>query len=438
MKSIFIHKEKWLVVLGSITTLSIFAPVLADYFNIGFSLNNIWLLLLPFIVKIKYPGEFSYRYIYIVSAAISIYFYHPTPFLIYVACLASIYGFIEMNLGKLNNLAPLVLILIAPITKYFFDVFGFPIRLMLTHFASKTLSLLGYITKNEGSQIWINEDVFTVDTACMGMKLVITSLLICLLIISQFEKTRQRSISNLQLLGLISLTIVLIVASNFSRILLLIIFRSEPETFSHEFIGLICLICFTIVPLYFVTKKRSFKWNSNPPKKELITSQLKKSNILLIALIASSLLYRPDFKDIPFNKVFAELPIPNCETEILPNNIIKHTGQNTLIYIKPCKAIFRANHNPYICWEGSGFSMKNPKQFIFEGQEIYIADLISNNKKLKTAWWFQSSETLTNSQLLWRWKSISNNESFALINVSCENETELLNQIEMLFDISWK
>ena len=251
---------------------------------------------------------------------------------------------IEILIGKLNKLAPLVVVLIAPITKYVFDAFGFKIRLLITEIASNLLNFIGYENFVSGNLITTSDGTFSVDIACMGLKMIIASLLICLLLISFFEKRNKIEFKLLTSAGLVFLTICIVIIANFFRIIALIILKSPPETFLHEAVGIISLFAFVIFPLYLIINylsKKSNVFQSSDPSERVGTLKSKHSfakpfNYISIAVLILALIFSIFFlnKSRKTEDDFIQtIEIKGYNKVILDNNVAQFISPN--VFGKP-------------------------------------------------------------------------------------------------------
>lgn len=410
--------------------------IAGTYLNLSFSFNNLWVVLLPFILYIPVQGNTSNKYGYLTIVAMGFYLIMPTSFFVFIALCFGIFYAIESNIGKINRLAPLVLILITPLTKYFLDVFGFPIRLKLSKMAAWILSLPGSESVSNGNSIILNGNTFSVDPGCMGLKMIITSFLLALFLLTYFEKKLKKMLSLQGVLLILFFTLSLIVFTNLIRIVSLIYVNSAPGTWSHEFVGIVCLISFTIIPLYFITKYLVLNYAIEKPVSNT-TAQLSIKKVLFIILPCAFTLIAFTYKiqnDIPPDKISEQINITGFDKEVLATNIIKFNRPDAMIYIKPCKGAFRSNHNPHRCWKGSGYLFKNEAIANVNGIEVYTANLQSDKEQLYTAWWYDNGKSKTIGQFEWRSKMMSGEDSFRLINVTANSKEALIDYTKYLLN----
>ncbi|MBU0765830.1 MAG: hypothetical protein KJ607_13470, partial [Bacteroidetes bacterium] len=99
-------------------------------------------------------------------------------------------------------------------------------------------------------------------------------------------------------------------------------------------------------------------------------------------------------------------------------------------------AFYGSDHNPSICWLGSGYSFENINTTTINGCEIYTATLEKEGSRLYTAWWFDNGEHKTIEQFSWRWNSLKGQAPYRLINVTCETGDKLLEEVTKLINTS--
>ena len=112
--------------------------------------------------------------------------------------------------------------------------------------------------------------------------------------------------------------------------------------------------------------------------------------------------------------------------EVLESGIVRYQDENLLLYIKPPTGIWRADHNPTVCWRASGYEIHHIREIELEGITIYEADLINNGHMLHTAWWYDNGSQQTVNQLVWRWRTLKGADDFSLINITSGNRNLLI------------
>lgn len=393
---------------------------------------NLWLGLIffPIILYIKDNENTSNRFGYISLAILALYAFIPVATLFYLSYGFAVLFIIENSFGKINYGSVLLVFIIGSITRYFINIFSFSIRLKLTQIAGSILNIAGFENTVYGNIINHGNYSFSVDYECIGIKMVVTSFVLMLFFITIFERRNRMSLSFAGILGLSLINFMLIVLTNLMRIIVLIVFRSEPGSFSHEFIGILSLLIYNLIPVYFITPLVI-----NLAGKKVIPAKIKKIRykfifpVLLTMNLAGLIFFSLSHKDKVEITNVSNISVPGYKTEILENQVIKLYNDSSLVYIKACPDFYGSEHNPYICWKGSGYEFRNILEKKYNKHEIYTAKLESADGNFYTAWWFTDGKHITNSQIDWRYHCIKGEGPYKLVNVSSKSEAGLHDEI---------
>ena len=418
-------------------------PTLRFYAQVnGMWLSYMAMLLLPLFFYIKTPGDFSLRFGGLVGACLVVFYFIPSHLILLFGFYSFSFLVVEIFLGKLNKLAFVLMILASPIAYYLFEVFGFPIRLTLTNWAAAILNLFGLGCQSQGNVLEIGNNTFSVDPVCMGLNMVMTSMVGSMIMISFFEKKRQQVFSNTGLgLSLIS-ALSLVVFSNLIRIILIVIFAAEPESFLHEAIGLIALVVGVFIPLYFLlfsiskifSKPLAKKENKNTVKALFKTTLLPT---LLLGLFIANQSHTTIAKE-QLDAKAKQVDIESYQKKILNfaggEEVLQYQFEEKLIYIKSQHPYRITNHNPLICWQGSGYEIKNENTLEVGEYQVIFAELVSKKDKYFTAWWFDNGKYKTIGNLDWRWQVLQGAPHFYLINVSAKDFSSLYMEVNYLIE----
>lgn len=346
--------------------------------------------------------------------------------------------FFQMSLiwGRMNILPLFLLLFLSPIFTYFVEVFGFPIRLVLSEWAVDLFNLIGLKAVAKGNIISLNGNDFSVDQSCIGLNMVTTSFVLQLGIIGYFEGKCNKKLQLLWILVILSLTSIFILINNLLRINVLVLFQSDPQSLSHQLFGLTGLLLYVVLPGFFFTKWIYSRFGKAPEaghkqgnKKSVFAKNLMLSiGILLILLVFN---FRQDevFPDEGIIKTFRlqeNLEVPEgFKGEILANGVAKMENEKALVYIKPPSKFFRSDHNPMFCWKGSGYTFKKEQTKVIAGKEVFFAELEKGKDILYTVWWHENATHQTISQFDWRWRTLKGEEGFNLVNITCAKESDL-------------
>ena len=94
----------------------------------------------------------------------------------------------ESRQGQLNNLPLFLFGVISFLVQQILNNWSFPIRLQLSAWAGEIIGFLGYPTTVSGNMIYMDGQPFSVDPACMGLKMMVTAQLLALVIFAYFER----------------------------------------------------------------------------------------------------------------------------------------------------------------------------------------------------------------------------------------------------------
>lgn len=410
------------------------------------------MLLIPFVISINRPSSISSRYAWISLFILLTYLLIPAQLLLLFAAYTILFFIIESHFGKISGLAPALALCSSPLAFYLFELFGFPIRLQLTQGVANVLQTLGYTCEAQGNMIIWNGHFFSVDPVCMGLNMVLTSFLAAI-ILMRFVSYKHRT--NWSLGGIIvvlGVTLGLVVFSNLIRILLLVLTQAPAETMLHEGIGLSCLLLLVILPLYGVMNHGIKRVNlenkevgignevtlQNVPKQApWRTGSMIFLFVLLVSLGVAHWTHQSrTIEDLPVTLV--DLQIPDYQRDIFDFDnrikVLRFTSEQAIIYIKNQDPFRLTNHNPLICWRGSGYEFKNENLLEIGENEVYTATLTKDGVQLYTAWWYDNGRDKTTSNISWRWASLGSQTPYYMVNVTSDNFSTLYTEVAKIMD----
>lgn len=365
----------------------------------------------------------------------------PVKTMLFIAILFGLMFLVENSAGKISNTVLFLLLVVSPVFKYMARLIELPIRLWLTDEVATLLNTIGTQAKALGNQIILNKYEFSVDPACAGLNMLATSLIICLFVVGFYQRQTQKQLHFLVLSGLLLATVGLNVICNFFRITFLVLFKVMPETFFHDFIGMFCLIVYVIAPLMYACKvivvrfaKPAF--SNAKPTIELPLKDLRYP-LLHISLLAAVIFVTFHLSAAQSSGMVKAIDINlgGYHKKELADGVLKFENKEALIYLKPT-AFYAPEHDPMVCWTGSGYLLKNVRQETISGQQVYAATLEKGTDKLYTAWWFDNGALKTTDQLLWRWKAAKGASQFYLVNVNAATPALLRDKADDLLSRS--
>lgn len=347
-----------------------------------------------------------------------------------------VFYILEKTWGTMNWPSIALLFAVSPFFNYMIKVLSFPIRLQLTKAAVFILNIANPGLEAHGNIIQNGENSFSVDPECMGLNLIVFSIGLGLVILVHYEQKKGVLLTFWKTSIFISLMLFLSIFGNLMRIVSITLFESQPETLSHEIIGITCLLAYTVLP-FFLLAKWYFKNKPNVKQDKLNQKTLSKTSLIVFGVICSLNLsmffFGPKGRHEKVDQLYETININGFKKSVVSTNIIKLQNDSVLVYIKPPVGFFGADHNPKICWSGSGYTIKNQKEKIISGSVVQSAELVSSNgDTLHTCWWFDNGVDKTGLQLEWRKKSFDGAQPFRLINVTTNSKNETEFEVEKM------
>ncbi|MEM9820450.1 MAG: archaeosortase/exosortase family protein [Bacteroidota bacterium] len=157
--------------------------VVLNYANLFFPFSFVLgMIVFPFTVDLK-AEKGTWRFLILASLFIlaslavqsnTLYFF-ATAFLFLFA--------IDQWWGRLNSLPVFLLIVISPVIRNMVHLWSFPIRLKLSAWTGILLNWLHLEVEVSGNMVYLEGQAFAVDPACIGLKLMITALVITIVML---------------------------------------------------------------------------------------------------------------------------------------------------------------------------------------------------------------------------------------------------------------
>ncbi|WP_017733047.1 exosortase N [Nafulsella turpanensis] len=380
------------------------------------------LLLLPFSLQWKkQKGGRRFFWLALLCGLLSIPF--TTTFGVYCMLVFALLFLLEQWRAKLSILLPIHLLLLSPVFPYISRLISFPIRLGLSEAAGDILALAGFDIQISGNLIQLNGRDFLVDSACAGLYMLRYSFLFALLMLAYFQR-QGKSWKLPELAGLLLLLLPLNIMGNLVRIVILIVFGIMPEHWFHEVLGLITFFIYSLLPFYFISKNLAGKEKhtvpASSPGEQKNSPGIHFYGALVVLFLCFSFICWKNGAKSPRQPDTTQLPLTAYQTERV-REVYKLSNERALIYIKPPVEAYNADHNPLICWQGSGYEFQHISTSRLGQLEVSIAELKKEGSTLYTMWWYDSGRQQTGSQWDWRWQTLNTQEAFYLVNVTAES-----------------
>ena len=353
----------------------------------------------------------------------------PVNTLLYFSVGFLLFYWMEVNGYRLGLLGILALFLSSPAFQYAAGAFSFPIRLQLTAVVGSLFSFFASAVQLKGNTIYYNGHEFAVDPACMGLHMLSLSLLLGIFLLGLLQKKEGKQVSATGGLLFIGCLFVLNLVANVFRILLLVQFAVAPQAAMHTIIGLFCLLLYVCVPACALAQALVLKAKPHQLENKRTTANGGVFHWLLLAalaLVAQRINTADTFAKFKGNYT---KPVAGYASSLSAPGIVKLQNEKALVYVKFIRGFYDTEHNPSMCWRGSGYAFNDIKQWPIAGNNVYTARLCNEKETLYTAWWFGNNHCTTTSQWDWRWEMLKGSASYAVINVTTATEQALLQEV---------
>jgi exosortase N len=391
--------------------------------------------LLPFALFIEGPRRLNVLYLVVsVTCAILSYVFNVRIFYFFSIAFY-VLVVIECSTGRTGSLLLFLLLFMSPFFEQVADILGFPVRLQLSRWAGSILSATGLNIQVEGNMMMVDGSVFTVDQACMGLHLLSTSFLMGIFILAHRYRYHKSQLSFSLLLGFFSFVLLLNLVANLFRICLLVTFKILPDDPMHQLVGLLCLVIYVVLPLYFLSnwlmKRYGKPFSVRSETRPLHIAACMPLSVLAFAIVWLGFNIKSERSQIRHNHI--GVTMSGLHSEQIEGGVTKMTNEEMLVYVKPIPEFFSAEHTPLICWKGSGYKFEGITEIDVRGRRIYTGKLIREGESLYTAWWYDNGETSTISQLKWRMQMLMGRPDFCLVNVTTAEHDVLIRNLQSIF-----
>ncbi|AOM77901.1 exosortase N [Pedobacter steynii] len=387
----------------------------------------IGIAIIPYVCRIE-AGNLSLRFLLPALLFTLLAFFIPAKSTLFFTLVFTILLLFESFLGKVSLNFFFVLALLSPLFKFFSDTLSFPLRIWLSNTVAETITMAGIAARSAGNIITIEGYDFYIDQACAGLNMLNISLLISLFILSYHQKKNSSTLSFFSLLTLLTVTFLFNIISNFFRIMMIVIFKIMPETIVHDLVGICSLIIYVILPLIMLSGSFVQRFGKIQQKEKRHSQKTKYClkqpalHVLFFGMVI--FLFINSGKKNQSNQASNNLSLKGYQKTNLENNVVKFENKKALIYLKPTP-FYAPEHNPMICWTGSGYEFQLIKKEIINGTEIYTGTLVKGKDKIYASWWFDNGKMKTINQFRWRWSAAKGSQIFYLVNVNTSKIEDL-------------
>ncbi len=428
------HLEQLVFIISILSVILIAFIGLRTYLSQQLFNLALGMLAIPFVIQTCPGKKDSSRFAVIALLLMGLSFYAPVNTLVYLSLIAIVLFLVESRFGKINFLTIIVAIFTVPLSNYLVNTFSFPIRLWLTSICGNIFQTMGIPVITSGNTFSYAGNDFTVDPACMGLNMMVSSLLIGILIFGFYQKKYQKEMPVGIVLAYLTIVLLLNIFSNLVRMVILVLFQIFPDTIMHDMIGILCFLIQVILPAWGISWFMISKLKGNHNSKKVMSEHQRNPSLrLMIQIGCCAFLWITAFYVIAQKENDA---IPALAEDISGYTVTSHSqgvakleNSVSLIYVKQIRWFCDTEHNPMMCWTGSGYKMSQVKEDVLDGLTIYSGILQNEDDILYTAWWYSNGISSTNSQLHWRWDLFTGAPAYSLLNVTTADQNTLKTEV---------
>lgn len=373
------------------------------------------------------PGGF--RFGWLALFFIGLYFLLPVKTILYLAMGCAACQLRETFFHRVERTTPFILLLMTPVTAYFVETFSFPIRLQLTTMAGRLISLAGLPVAVTGNSLTWRDHAFTVDPACIGLHMLLVSLLTGLLLMNYYQSQYRRQLSTGAILLLLLLVTTFNILANLLRIICLVVLAILPGNPLHGILGMVFLLAYILLPLIPITRYTIRRWSIPIPDENAGVQPLRSRGLLtgnLLLAAGATLLVLLSFfaeKARPAGLTPGD-DVPGYKIKEVEGSVLQLDNGSSLVYIKPIPGFYYTDHTPTICWQGSGYTFTTLHEAVISGIRVFEGVLEKDHQRLYTAWWYDNGihQTITAE---WRWDLIRGAPPYSVVNITAATRAEL-------------
>jgi len=433
--SIAVIKKDWRAIGLLLLAFICFVAFHAHYLLFSFQII-LGLLVLPFLIKPDKTHIGNCKYAAFAFVFLVLGLFSNLQVFVFLSWGCFLFFLIEWFWGSLGFLPLFFLGCIAPALYYVVNIFSFPLRLQLSAVACELYAYAGVVVENKGSYFVLpNGNSFHIDEGCVGLKMFGTGFIAAILILGIKEKQTGKPCSFFTVALSMLVMLLLLVVCNFMRILVLVLFRSMPNTASHEVIGIVSLLVYAILPFYFLVKLLPKNVRRNQaliPKSEVTLKYLLPSTMLILlfgSTLYFSLVRTENKRDLALEK----LEIIGFTKTFKDDGVMEFKNDSLLMYIKPAIRAFEGGHPPQICWKASGFELQDFGERKLGNHSYMFGVLKKGNHVQYTAWWYDNAKIKTIHE--WEWRR-RNESPFRVINLNSLDSAYLLKSVKIAIENS--
>lgn len=234
-----------------------------EAFPLSFILKSnvmIGLGLLPLVLRVRADTRTNYSFLILTILLGILGGYYGVRTFYFLSLLFYLLLITERYFGRVDSIVWFLLLFTAPFFHQIAVIIGFPVRLTLSSWAGNLMNLAGAGVEVQGNLMIIQGASFAVDDACMGLSMLSISMLAGIFALTYHSRHDRRRLSFFGLLSFFLTVFVINLFSNLLRIIALVMFHIGPDNIFHETMGLVCMVVYVLVPVYFLSRLWLTRW----------------------------------------------------------------------------------------------------------------------------------------------------------------------------------
>jgi exosortase N len=422
-------------------------PWVWSYLQPGLALA-LTLMVTPFVWSVG-KGKPRLRYGWLALVAWLFHVFLGNYLWLWLALGAAVFFAIEGS-GKRVGWLPLCWLgLLSPVVGSWVQTFSFPLRLGLSQAVGESLAWLGAEVEVAGNRFYFGGQWFEVEAACLGLSTLTLAWVATVLLLGMAESQRTRRWALWQIAGWMLIATALAIVANYIRTLWLVLFHSPAETLGHELIGLMAIATWVVLPLLGMLRLSqrqsasavtleeapSVAWEACPQPSGASRQRVQVMRSLpigLITLVSLTSLWTYDHPKSSIIPAMGQFDISGMQRDQPQLDVLRFHDESMLVYLKAPTAAWRADHNPEVCWRGSGYRFAHIQETTIGGRLAMQAWLIQAGDTLHTAWGYHNGTVAVRGAWAWRWRQLCGERPFCLWNVTAADDKTLRIGVEKL------
>ncbi|HNI96874.1 MAG TPA: archaeosortase/exosortase family protein [Leptospiraceae bacterium] len=407
----------------------------------GYSFFHFYpLLFLPMFLKKTEEGTGLIKFAVPVLAALPLAAFgvHMNSIqIIYVFCIPLMNALLKCFSLELRTGGYFLLLLIPPLETGMFTYFiGMPLRLRLTEISCTLLTVFSEC-RNSGNSLVFRDMVFTVDQVCEGLKFLnISALTVCIL--ERLAAASEMNRLNIFRTVIFTAGSFLWLPANLTRILVLVLSgRNAENVFLHNSAGIFIYSVMILMPLLFFFL---IFLGENKVRLELsLPGFPERGKVLLPVLALTVLPFVPSagtkkMKPWP-DSFFGYSRTAGDRNQGTDEIAVAYSRNDAKLIVKRGLNPFRSGHPPRICWNASGFGMREERDEYIKGfGKVRKFILEKGDERYYSAYWYENKDAGYRNgkpdEFGWRFNSAVFGEKHLLFNITAVSEAVLEKRLQ--------